>query len=197
MTRTELQKIGEQLNLNCGGEGSGVPGPCPMGGNEKTGDLEPYRQHKGTNAAANKRAVSDSKIKVNVPEAIRVDVERALAHLIESKPLMDQMKGVTVETVSGDGSKSRIHGTMRGNKLIINPDSLKQHGAGFLAGVLRHELEHKILTDKGVSSGQQESRVRYTAGMWAAMKYANMAKTNPADAAGFKKAAIEQGIKVN
>lgn len=31
MTRKELEQIGKKLNLNCGGEGSGKPGPCPTG----------------------------------------------------------------------------------------------------------------------------------------------------------------------
>lgn len=35
MDRTELQKIGTKLGVNCGGEG-GKPGPCPMDG-VKTG----------------------------------------------------------------------------------------------------------------------------------------------------------------
>lgn len=32
MTRQELNLIGKKLNLNCGGEGSGTPGPCPQSG---------------------------------------------------------------------------------------------------------------------------------------------------------------------
>lgn len=150
-----------------------------------------YRDHKGTNHEHNAEIVKASKVKVITPEKYKKDVTEALAHVLESKFLSKQMEGVTVEVTS----LGNRHGNMS-KHLYVSQESLEQYGPGFMATIVRHELEHKILTSQGVPSSKQESRVRHTAGTWAAIKYGNMAKTNPRAAEGFKKAAIEQGVKV-
>lgn len=150
---------------------------------------------KGTDSKVNSAIVSQSGVKLVYPEVwMKDDAEQALAHVIaDSKENTKLLQGMTVRFT--DNLQGR-HGTQKAKELLISSKSLKEEGPGFAATIIRHELEHKRLSDQGVSTGQQENRVRHTAGTWATIRYSSLAKTNPRAGAGFLKAAREQGIKV-
>lgn len=144
-----------------------------------------YTDTKGTDDAVNQKLVDDAGIKITVEDTLRKDTVEALAHVIAGdKTLTAEMKGMKVE-VKDLGKR---YGTMK-DKLYLDKSTLKKEGPGFAATVIRHELEHAILTRAKVPSSEQESRVRYKTKIWANIKEASMAKTNPRAASGFKNAA--------
>ena len=181
-------------NCGVGPEGFQQGNTCAAGGvgtsNPTTGKT--YKESKGLNPEVNAQLVKEHKIKLTVDAKLKDRAERALSHVLSEKALSQHMTGI--EVIVTDLGKR--HGTMRGNKLYIDTNDLKD-SPGFAAGIIRHEVEHKVLDKLKIPTGQQENRVRATAGLWAAMKASTMAKTNPEDAAGLKRAAKEQGIKVN
>jgi hypothetical protein len=150
-----------------------------------------YRITKGTDEEINREIVKKFGVKVEVPKDMQDKVNRALAHILSDYSLSFNFKNIKVEVKP---LQNRF-GVMK-DKLYIDEETARNLNAGFIASIIRHELEHKILTKKGIASGKQENMVRYTAGLWALNKYEYMAKTNPEDAEGFKIAAIEQGLKV-
>ena len=177
-----------------GGVGSGVRGHhtnSPVTSPEYDAARLEYNTSKGTNDDTNSKLVKSSGIKIIADGAHEKIVERALAHVISEKQLLPYFHNVKVE-VANLGSR---YGTMK-SSLYLDSTALQSEGAGFMASVIRHEIEHKILTQQGIPSSQQEGKVRFRTGMWASMKYGFMAKTNPKDAAGFKKAAILSGVQV-
>jgi len=145
-----------------------------------------YRQTlKGTDAANNRALVEAAGLRVSAPAAQRAEVERALAHVIgDDERLARDLAGVKIEVVDLKG----LYGSQR-SALLIDAGTLRKEGPGFAAAIIRHELEHTRLTREKVPSGQQESRVRYTTKVWAQLKASLMARTNPADAKGFERAA--------
>lgn len=151
-----------------------------------------YRQSKGTNAEHNSALVAAAGIKAKGPVALKAQTEEAIAHVVESRILAQHLAGMTINvTELGKG----YHGHSKGSSLEVSAESLRVHGPGFAATIVRHEMEHTLLTRQGIPSGQQESRVRYTAGTWARQVYSGLAKTNPVAGAGFKQAAFDQGVK--
>lgn len=164
------------------------------GGEGKEEPVKSYKETKGTDKKVNKSLLTDSRIEMKVSDvALQEDAEEAVAHVLADKNLAEMLKGSTI-TVKDMG---RLHGLSKGKNLYVDAADLKNRGPGFVAATIRHEVEHSMLTKKGVPSAQQERRVRYTAGLWALDKYSIMAKTNPRAAKGFKEAAKESGLKVN
>jgi hypothetical protein len=175
---------GEFASASGGGSGDDAP---------KTAEdhRRDYRQtHKGTNKANNAAVVENSGVKVVAQAGVNQDdVTEAVAHYA-AEGKAGWLKGKTVEFKD---LGSRLHGVSKGNRVYVSSTSLKDHGPGFAAGIIHHELKHTELTAQGVSSADQESRVRTVSGTWARLKYSTMAKTNPRAAGGFLKAATYQG----
>lgn len=152
-------------------------------GNQYTDARDAYKTSKGTDAKVNEELVKGAGLHVTATEALRADVNEALAHLVSDKFIATQMKGMKVEVTD----LGRRYGTMKG-KLYLDAASFKSEGPGFMAAVAYHELQHSILTKQGVPSGQQEMRVRAATKMWASIKAGSMATTNPRASRGFEKA---------
>jgi hypothetical protein len=144
-----------------------------------------YKISKGTDAAVNHALVEAAGIKVSASPELQATTERALAHVVQDKRLGKVLAGVQVEVTELSG----VYGTSRGGKIYIDSKTLKREGPGFGAVVIRHELEHTIMTQEKVPSGQQETRARERARAWGDERAAYMWKTNHADALGLKKAA--------
>ncbi len=178
--------------------GSSIGGQfCSTGGSGAAAKVDArteFRTSKGTNKETNAALVKESGVKVVIhdPRVSQDVANEAVAHVVNDPSLAKDMKGVTVQFKD---MGTRVRGNSSGNLITLDSKSVKEGGPGMGAGILRHELEHTRLGKQGVPSIQQESRVQHAAGNWAVGRYANMAKTNPTAAAGFKKAAIEQGIK--
>ena len=151
-----------------------------------------YRKSKGIDLVVNRKLVSVCGVKIDCPKDMEELAIQAAAHIAsESTEAMELSKCTLVlKPLSGK------YGQSNGNRLFVDSTSVKEHGPGFAASIVRHELEHTLLTRKGIPTGKQESKVRHTAGMWAAYKYGWMAKTNPTAAKGFAHAARLQGVKV-
>jgi hypothetical protein len=173
------------------------------GGEEKKEEPKrvenPHREFrqvsKGTDKELNHQIVEESGIKLSYPEGMKDDAEEAVAHVVAdigTKDAETYLRGTSIEVKELKG----LHGLHKGKKLYVSAQSLREDGPGFGASVIRHELEHRKLSAMNVPTGQQENRVRQTAGSWAAMRYSSMATTNPRAAKGFLKAAREQGIKI-
>ena len=184
----ELGRFAEGPGGGGGGGGGG------SGGGDSSDPSKEFRtKSKGTDDALNSRIVKESGAKLIVSTALLRDATEALAHVVaDSKSNAALLKKMTIEFKDMPGR----HGTQTDKTLYISSKSLQEHGPGFAAAIIRHELEHKRLSDEKVPSNQQEPRVRRTAGMWAATRYSTMANTNPRAAHGFRLAAREQGIKV-
>ena len=191
VTKAACEQGQTAANTHCTPADGRAAGALADSGN-KVDENQPYNEHKGMNAAANAKLVAQYKVKVKVPEKQREAANRALSHVLSNKLLAEEMLGMLVSLED----TGRLHGRVGGGGLQISLADLEKEGPGFTAAIIRHELEHRILSKKGVSTGQQEARVQYTAGMWAALKYSILAKDGHKDAEGFKKAAILQGVKV-
>lgn len=151
-----------------------------------------YRQSLGTDKVTNEALVASIKVKVSAPAALRDDAIAAVAHVVADRSLARDLEGMSLEFKEMGG----LHGRHTSTTLYLDAQSLKQYGPGFGASVIRHELEHVKLSRQGVPSFEQERRVRFTTGLWAGLKYTQMKQTNPSHAAGFKRAAEEQGQRI-
>jgi hypothetical protein len=189
-----LDKMAENQPRDPAGTSTGGQWSAGGGGGSSVDASKDFRtRSKGTDDAVNARVVKESGVKMIAPQALQRDATEALAHVIaDSKSNTVVLQKITVEFKEMPGR----HGTQKMKTLYISAESLRAQGPGFAASIIRHELEHKRLTDRGVSSAVQEGRVRHIAGMWAAMRYSSVATTNPRAARGFKEAALEQGVKV-
>lgn len=150
---------------------------------------------KGTDPVQNERIVARNGVKVTIGDGVsKEDAHEALAHIIADSNEGGKLLSNSHIQFKDMGPSRR--GNQSGNLITIDSKSAKEGGPGFASGIIKHELEHKKLTLDKVPSSKQESRVQNTAGTWAAYRFASMAKTNPRAAAGFAKAAREQGVKV-
>ena len=171
-----------------GGPGSGNFGhagiPGQQGGSAPgDGEGKSYRETKGTDPAVNESIVKAAGLKIKCDEKDKADLYEALAHVLDEKQLVSVLKDKTVE-VKDLGNR---HGLMAAS-LYVDRQSLKSEGPGFAAAIIYHELQHAVLTKQGVSSSQQESRVRFSTKIWAGLKSGSMWNSNPRAARGFKKA---------
>jgi len=152
-----------------------------------------YKESKGLDLENNKKLIEIANVKVVCPDHLREVTERAVAHIIgDGRYLANQIYGASVNVKN----LGKLYGKSKGTKLYVNQSTLEEEGAGFGATIIRHEIEHTILTNQGIPSGKQEHKALHAGGMFAARKYGSMAITNPKDALGFKKAAQVSGIKV-
>lgn len=192
----DLGLILNQMHVH-GGVGSGnfghagrpgeVGGSAEGGGNTIGSVHERFKRTKGTSAEVNSLVVKEKlpKTKITCKSSELPVIEEALAHLASDNSLARELNGKPV-LVSDMGKK---YGRVGSGGVMVDRATLEKEGAGFVATVVRHELEHILLSRKGVPSGQQESRVRYTTRVWAQLKASTMMKTNPTTARGFLRAA--------
>lgn len=150
---------------------------------------------KGTNDAQNERIVKDNGVKIELGGGVsQRDANEAIAHIVTDSKSDAAL--LSKATVKFRDMGPRLRGNQSGNVLSIDSKAMKDGGPGYASGIIKHELEHKRLTDAKVPSGRQEDKVKFTAGAWAARQSGNMYKTNPVASKGFHMAAKEQGIAV-
>lgn len=135
--------------------------------------------------------VANANVKIDAPQHLIEHANEAVAHVVSDKALAGAMSGKTVVVKP----MPNVHGTSRGDKIYVDQATLEQHGPGFGAAVVRHELEHDILTRAGVPTGKQEERVRDATAAWGRWKHASLQAGNPRAAEGIKKAVLVSGRK--
>lgn len=177
------------------GDGEGEAQPRDL--TTPKGVAAAFKETQGTDHAVNAALLKEAGVKVDGAASAAEDLATAAAFVAQDLALREPLRGTTIGVLSGKLGTG-LHGRHKGNTLYVSAESLRQHGPGFVAGIIRHELEHKILTARGVPSAAQESQVRFKAGLWAGLQGSSMAliERNPRVAEGLRKAAEEQGHKV-
>lgn len=148
-----------------------------------------YRESKGTSKSDNLAVIEASGVSIKAPKGLEDESIEALAHVVGDGKFTAKL--LSKMTVDVKELSRNVHGTSKRGLILVNAESVKEHGPGFGAAIIRHELEHAVLTAKGIPNAQQEHRVQHTTATWATIKEAGMAKTNPVAAEGFRVAAKE------
>jgi len=89
-----------------------------------------------------------------------VKVSKAKSYL--DKKELESLKDVEIKVVQ----LANRYATMRGNTMYIDSDVYEKEHPAFISAIMQHELMHKDLVKKGISSADQEWRVRNKMKFW-------------------------------